>query len=276
MSTTSKSPNLLIEVCIDSVESALAAVRGGADRLELCGNLNIGGGITPSLGLFIAVQKAVPRIPIMVMIRPRTGDFLYSEYEIEVMIEDILTFKKQGAQGVVFGVLDEAGKVDVAQTQRLVTQALPLEVCFHRAFDMTVSSTEAWSNVCDIKGITRILTSGHGKTATCADALEELRLLIQTSSSSEGRTPIKLCPGSGINASTLPVLCKALLPYRLDEIHLSGGEWAESAMRWRPQDMGMGTGGNGDWGIWRTSEEAIRAVRTVADTIYTNLGSAQG
>ncbi|KAH7925170.1 hypothetical protein BV22DRAFT_1105046 [Leucogyrophana mollusca] len=279
---------MLIEVCVDSVDSAVAfvilrsrAVRGGADRLELCGNLGLGGGTTPSIGLFTAVQKAVPGIPIMAMVRPRTGDFLYSESEFDVMLEDILAFKSHGARGVVFGVLDKSGCVDINRTQRLVNEALPLEVCFHRAFDMTMNPTTgnvrhlAWSDICEVKGITRILTSGHGKTAISQESLRELGLFLGAGadgSAVDGHPSVKICPGSGINASTLPVLCKALLPHRLEEIHLSGGQWVESAMTWRPEGMGMGVGpGKGEWGVWKTNEEAIRAIRTIADTIYMDL-----
>lgn len=97
-----------------------SAIRGGANRLELCGNLGLGGGTTPSLGLLKAVQKAVKshNIPIMVMIRPRVGDFLYSDSEMEVMLEDIQIFSKHGAQGFVFGVLTREGRVDIERTKR--------------------------------------------------------------------------------------------------------------------------------------------------------------
>ncbi|KAF5388520.1 hypothetical protein D9757_004690 [Collybiopsis confluens] len=115
--------SILFEICIDSVESALNAVHGGASRLELCGNLGVGGGTTPSLGLFKTVHKAIKpyNIPVMVMIRPRTGDFLYSDADMEVMLEDIRAFKELDVQGFVFGVLTREGRVDVERTRMCVS-----------------------------------------------------------------------------------------------------------------------------------------------------------
>ncbi|KAG9314098.1 CutC family-domain-containing protein [Chiua virens] len=112
---------LTIEVCIDSVESAAAAVRGGANRLELCSNLGYGGGTTPSIGLLRSVKKAVPNIPIMAMVRPRAGDFVYSEGELDVMLQDISVFKEHGVQGVVFGALTASGDVDESKVKEYVS-----------------------------------------------------------------------------------------------------------------------------------------------------------
>ncbi|KAJ8473078.1 hypothetical protein ONZ45_g16438 [Pleurotus djamor] len=132
---------ITIEVCVDSVQSAINAINGGADRLELCANLGVGGGTTPSVGLFKVVSKLADGLPMMVrllvLVRPRAGDFLYSETEFEVMREDIRAFKRRGARGVVIGILTAEGRVDVDRTKVLVDEALPMEVCFHRAFDMT-------------------------------------------------------------------------------------------------------------------------------------------
>ncbi|EKM61594.1 uncharacterized protein PHACADRAFT_248282 [Phanerochaete carnosa HHB-10118-sp] len=125
---------ILIEVCADSVESATAfveasvimvplnsclrirAVKGGADRLELCGNLALGGGTTPSVGLYKAVREAVPNVPLMVMIRPRVGDFVYTKFELQVMLEDISVFNALKADGVVFGALTKDAAIDIKAT----------------------------------------------------------------------------------------------------------------------------------------------------------------
>jgi len=118
---------LILEVCVDSVQSAISATRGGADRLEVCGNLGIGGGTTPSLGLVRAIQKALPHLPIMAMIRPRAGDFFYTQEELDVMLEDIRLFKSVGIAGVALGALNPDGTVDVLRTRMLVEAALPMQ-----------------------------------------------------------------------------------------------------------------------------------------------------
>ncbi|OBZ79237.1 Copper homeostasis protein CutC [Grifola frondosa] len=277
--TAGISKTIVIEVCIDSVESAISAVHGGADRLELCGNLGLGGGTTPSLGLFRAVRKAVPETPIMVMVRPRTGDFLYSNAELTVMLEDVRIFKEAGASGVVFGVLHKDGRVDVPRTTTLVEEASPMQgwfkslhfstlfdyVCFHRAFDMTNDPLEGMAMI--------LATSQHHETAFCRhsghgvsapSSLPMLRTLL----SAHHMTSPTILPGSGINARTVGPLLAALLSYGVREIHLSGGSWMSGAMEHQPQGMGMGVGGEGEWGIWRTSEDRVREVRIAADQAW--------
>ncbi|KAG2155536.1 copper homeostasis protein CutC [Suillus clintonianus] len=255
---------LILEVCVDSIESALAAVEAGADRLELCSNLGIGGGTTPSLGLLKAVRKRAPTVPIMVMIRPRTGDFVYTEAEFDVMVEDIRCFRENSVQGVVFGVLSPEGHVDVDRTQRLIGV-----VCFHRAFDMTRDTRNGkgkstWYQLSKIDGITRILTSGQGITAASANSLNVLKDLLDLAKNQDTR--IEILPGSGINSSTIGALCQALLPHGLREVHMSGGHWIDGASIWRRDGMGMGIGGPGEWGIWRTSASAIREVKDVINS----------
>jgi len=268
---------ILIEVCVDSVESALAAVRGGADRLELCGHLGLGGGTTPSAGLLKAVQNAVPNTPIMVMVRPRCGDFLYSSLELEVMIEDIRNFRQLGVSGVVFGVLTCGGRVDVERTKQLVAEALPMQVCFHRAFDMTVDYTEALFDISTIPGVSRILTSGHGKSVVVADALSTI-LHYANLRAVPSRLPrsINILAGSGVNPVTVRhVLRPHHLQFGLRDIHLTGGRWIEGDMWHRPEDMGMGVIGQ-EWSVWRTSEAAIREVRSLADSLFAKWVAEEG
>ncbi|KAF8215853.1 copper homeostasis CutC domain-containing protein [Mycena galopus ATCC 62051] len=271
--STSTSP-LCIEVCVDSVRSALNAVRGGADRLEVCGNLGVGGGTTPSLGLLKAIQNSVD-IPLMVMVRPRTGDFLYSEDEIEVMLEDIRVFKQYNVCGVVLGALRPDGRVDVEVTKRLVDEALPLQVCFHRAFDMTCDPAEALADVMNIGGVSRILTSGHGPTAP--ESLDTLESLFEKTETLAKELPwvLNILPGSGINADTVGPILDALLPRGLMEIHLSGGGWEGGGMVHRRNGLGMGIG-ESEWSVWITSEDKVRSVRRFADAVWAEYARNEG
>ncbi|KAG5637647.1 hypothetical protein H0H81_003724 [Sphagnurus paluster] len=208
------------------------------------------------------------------MVRPRTGDFLYSDEEITVMMEEIRIFKKAGVRGVVVGVLDKAGRVDVERMRGIVDEALPVEeVCFHRAFDMTRDPDEALRDIENIGGVSRILTSGHGKSVP--EALPTIASLIRTTK--EGG--ITILPGSGIDMKTVGTVLDTLLPLGLREIHLSGGKWKEGAMEFRREGMGMGTGGKGEWGVWMTDEEIMHEVRVIVDgrwALANKLGLGEG
>ncbi|KAJ3880800.1 copper homeostasis CutC domain-containing protein [Lentinula edodes] len=230
--------HILVEVCVDSVESAMNAVRGGANRLELCGNLGLGGGTTPSLGLLKEVRKAIESFKVM--IRPRTGDFLYSESEMQVMLEDIRIFKENGVVGFVFGVLTGEGRVDVARTQRMT----------------------AISDIMRMHGVSRILTSGQGKSVS--GSLEVLASLLGTTQN--GSSGPIIMPGSGISPDTIGHVLDILLPLGLSEIHLSAGNWMEGGMSFRREGMGMGVGGKGDWGSWKTNERIVGEVIALSNS----------
>ena len=183
----------LLEICVETLDAALAAERGGADRLELCEGLRVGG-VTPSLELMCAVRARV-HIPVFAMIRPRNGTFCYSAQEFKQMVSDLAAAKQCGMDGVVLGVLRENRQVDVERTRALVDLARPLPVTFHRAFDETPNLLDAAENVIST-GAARILTSGGKSGAEQGNAVisELVRLA--------GRR-IAILAGGGINGSNL-------------------------------------------------------------------------
>ena len=150
------------EVCIDSVEGALAACEGGAQRVELCAGL-VEGGVTPSSGM-IELARRVQPLRLHTLIRPRGGDFLYSDLEYAVMQQDVLAAKRAGADGVVLGLLQPDGQIDSSRTADLVTLARPMAVTFHRAFDLCRDPAEALEVLITL-GIERVLTSGQKSSA---------------------------------------------------------------------------------------------------------------
>lgn len=169
---------ILVEACVDSVASALAAERGGARRLELCDAL-FDGGTTPSAGM-IAACRAAASIPVFVMIRPRGGGFVYSDAERDVMRRDVVVARELGADGLVIGGLRPDGKVDVDLVRLLMEAARDLPVTFHRAFDVTPSLAESLDSLADA-GVERVLTAGGASTA--ADGATALADLVRQAGS---------------------------------------------------------------------------------------------
>jgi copper homeostasis protein len=224
--------HFVLEICVESVACAVAAQRGGAHRIELCSDLPAGG-ITPSAGLMTVARKHL-RLPIHVIIRPRSGDFVYSAPEFEIMKDDIRTAKQLGMNGVVLGLLDANGNVDVERTKRLVDLAHPLPVTFHRAFDVSGDLEEALESVIQT-GAQRILTAGGRLSAP-----EHLVGLAQLVKAAEGR--IAIMPGGGINARNV---VRILRRTSAREIHTSLGASAPPFSSHRGSTRLNGAGNHG-------------------------------
>ncbi|HEX4426814.1 MAG TPA: copper homeostasis protein CutC [Terriglobales bacterium] len=200
----------VLEICVESVDRAVAAERGGADRIELCCDLS-SGGVTPSAGLMKIARKNL-RIPIFVLIRPRRGNFVYSKREFETMAEDIDTAKQLGIDGIVLGLLNAEGEVEVGRTRKLVEIAHPLPVTFHHAFDVAPDLQRSLTAVMKT-GAKRILTSGGKPRA--AENLSGLARLVSTA-----KDRISIMPGGGINARNVTRISRQTLAH---EIHTSLG-----------------------------------------------------
>jgi len=184
---------MIIEVCAESYEYAVKAEKAGADRIELCKDLHLDG-LTPN---YESAKRTIDTldIPVFILIRPRGGDFIYSDEEFELMKSDIVKFKEMGCRGIVSGVLNSDNSIDIKKTKELVELSRPLEFTFHRAFDKVKNPLNEIENLIEL-GIDRVLTSGQKDKA-----IDGLVLLEQLNSISKNR--IKIMPGSGINKSNI-------------------------------------------------------------------------
>lgn len=240
-----------LEVCVDSTESALAALNGGADRLELCANLVIGG-TTPSPFLFDEIKNLRPDAKIHVLIRPRFGDFLYSEHERAIMRKEIRMFQKMGAAAVVTGCLKADGSLDVEEMKRLREEASACKMTLHRAFDVCRDAFEALEQVKSL-GIETILTSGQ--RSNCMEGKELLQRLCEQA---EGK--VEILAGGGVDAA---VIRRLLTETAVRSFHMSGKIVLESGMQFRREGVPMGIPGLSEFEIYRSSEEKIRQARQV-------------
>ncbi len=218
---------MIFEICVDSVEGVRAAKAAGAARVELCASL-LEGGITPSRGM-IRSARAIAGIKLHVIIRPRGGDFLFSDPEFGVIAADIETAKAEGADGVVIGQLTADGLVDVARTRELMALARPMSVTFHRAFDMTPEPFAALETLIDL-GVDRILTSGQE-----ASVLEGLPLIAELVKQAGDR--IIIMPGGGITPRNVERIVETARP---KEIHFAALQLEAGGMHFRREHVFMG------------------------------------
>jgi len=218
---------ILIEACVNSPQSAIEAEKGGAHRVELCDNL-YEGGTTPSAASIIFTRKNIG-IGLNVIIRPRGGDFVYSDMEIEIMLQDIAFCKQIGVDGVVLGVLTPDGNVDIFNTKRLTQAAFPMNVTFHRAFDMVADPYKALEDII-LCGCDRILTSGLQNKA-----IEGKDMIASLVTQADNR--IIIIAGSGINDQN----AASLVRYTdVKEIHTSSKTAYQSKMVFRNPNVFMG------------------------------------
>lgn len=240
--------NIKAEVVVYNVESAFKAQEGGAERIELCDN-PADGGTTPSAGT-IEVVRANVTLDVMVMLRPRGGDFCYSSYEYHAMKRDLYAIQKISVDGFVFGILNSDGTIDKKRCKELVEKAKPLKVTCHRAFDMTRDPFEALEDCIEV-GFTRILTSGQKPNAY--EGRELIRQLVERANSR-----ISIMAGSGVNEKTVAGIVSAT---NVHEIHFSATSSRPSQMAFKnPSIDAMGEKGEDEYAVRTVDPERVRRI----------------
>ena len=248
---------MILEACVDSPESAEAAEKGGADRLELCGHLIIGG-VTPDEWLYCSVREHC-RLPVRVLIRPRFGDFCYTEAEFQMMEHQVAHFKKLGADAVVIGCLRPDGTLDLERMKRLAELAGDMEITLHRAFDVCKDPGEALEQAVML-GIGTVLTSGQENSALKgADCLAELQR--------QAGDRITLMAGAGVGPASIREIWQKT---GLRAYHMSGKKTCDSRMEYRREGVPMGLPGISEFEVWRTDEELIRKTAGILSEIGNN------
>lgn len=245
-------PPFKIEICVEGIDGLVAAQQAGADRVELCASL-LEGGLTPSLGVIRAALH-IATIPFHVIVRPRGGDFLYSELEFHSMIEDVSALRDMGVAGVVIGCLTPDGQIDEVRTKALVDAARPMTVTCHRAFDMTRDYREALEALIRA-GVDRVLTSGQRDTA-----IEGSEILKDTTAIADGRIIIMAC--GALDANNIAQVRTAT---GVDEMHFAALKTLKSGMDFRNPHVGMGgTALEREYEITLTDVDAVRTTIAAA------------
>jgi copper homeostasis protein len=239
---------MVLEICVDSVESAMAAQSGGAQRVELCSCL-IEGGITPSSGLIGAVRECLS-IPVVTIVRPRGGDFFYSAEEFAVIKKDIAAARNLGANGVALGVLLRDGQVDIERTRELVELARPMEVTFHRAIDWAPQMEEALEQVIEA-GADRILTSGGAQTAMLG-----VNRIARMVAKAGRRIGVIVC--GTVRKDNIGEIARRTNAF---EFHASLRKPASSPVSYRNQMLSLSEPGVDEFARYAVAAEDVRALR---------------
>ena len=244
---------MILEVCVDSVESAVNAKLGDADRIELCGDLVVGG-ITPSLALYERIREKVD-IPIHVLLRPRFGDFLYSEEELEVLIRQAKMFAEAGADNLVIGCLTADGRLDLEAMKKIMDAAGETPCNLHRAFDMCRDLDEALEDAKTL-GVKSILTSGgHASAKEGAKVLDNLK---------KNAGDIDIMAGAGMNAQNIKFMLNTT---SITSFHMSGKKVLESKMEYRNPKVSMGLPSLSEYEIIQTDVHEVRAAKLIMNMI---------
>lgn len=247
--------NRVLEVCVDSLASARAAIQGGADRLELCSALALGG-LTPYTQLLQQIREE-SNICIRCLMRPRAGDFLYTPEEIELMARQIRALKQSGADGFVIGCLTADGQLDNGAMKPLIDAAGGSGLTLHRCIDVSCDPMRTYRDAKEL-GIDTVLTSGAA--ASCMAGLGIIAQLLQLRDDLNGP---EILIGAGVKASVIASILEDYPTARA--FHMSGKVELESAMRFRRAEVPMGVPGLDEWHIQQTSETAVRDARSVLD-----------
>ena len=243
--------NRILEVCVDSYASAVAAIAGGADRLELCSALSVGG-LTPSAALLRQIRKGSD-IPIRCLMRPRGGDFFYTPEEIQQMAMEMAALRDAGADGFVIGCLTADGELDGNAMEPLLKEASGLGLTLHRCIDVSRDLEETYRQAA-LLGFDTVLTSGGA--GKCLDGMETIGRLLAIRDKENGP---EVLIGAGVNAGVIAAFREKYPQSRA--FHMSGKTEIESGMRFRREGVPMGLPGLDEWHIPVTSEEAVREAK---------------
>ena len=242
----------ILESCVDMVESAFEAKKGGANRIELCSNLIIGG-TTPDIHLFNLVREHLD-IKINVLVRPRFGDFCYSDYEFDIMKRDVEMFRQAGANGVVIGILSVDGSLDIERMKELINISQGMEITLHRAFDLCRDPFEALEQTKKL-GINTILTSGQKNNCLAGKHLIKELVL-------RANNEVDILVGGGVHADIM----NEMLSYtKATSFHMSGKITVDSLMKFRKEDVSMGLPLLSEYEIWKTDENKITKVKEIIE-----------